>query len=104
MGRPKKTQTVSKKTVGRPRTVNQETFEEEVQIGNQKTFLVLTDKLWFTDNHRIKVGKSMSEIMSGETLTIEIKEILIGENYKTWTIVIDTEGKYYLLKTSKELK
>ena len=102
MGRPKKIQTVNK-TVGRPLTVNQETVEKN-QTGNQKSFLVLTDKLWFTDKHKIKVGNSMSEIMSGETLTIEIKEILIGENYKTWTIVIDTEGKYYLLKTSRELK
>jgi len=100
MSRQKKTQPV-KRTVGtRNRTVNQET----VQIDSQKTFLVLTDKMWFTDKNKIKVGKSMSEILSGETQTIDIKEILVGENYKTWTIVIDMEDKYYLLKTSKELK
>jgi hypothetical protein len=100
MSRQKKTQPV-KRTVGRKtRTVNQETVENE----SQKTFLVLTDKMWFTDKNKIKVGKSMSEILSGETQIIDIKEILVGENYKTWTIVIDTEDKYYLLKTSKELK
>jgi len=71
---------------------------------SKKTFSVLTDKMWFTDKDKIKVGNSMSEIISGKTQTIDIKEILVGENYKTWNIVIDKEDKYYLLKTSKELK
>ena len=102
MGR-KKVQPV-KKTVGRkPRTVNQETVTENVETEN-KTFLVLTDKLWFIDKEQIKVGKSMSEILSGVNQEIDIKEILVGENYKTWTIVIDTEDKMFLLKTSKQLK
>ena len=102
MGR-KKVQPV-KKTVGRkPRTVNQEIITETVETEN-KTFLVLTDKLWFIDKEQIKVGKSMSEILSGVNQEIDIKEILVGENYKTWTIVIDTEDKMFLLKTSKQLK
>ena len=71
---------------------------------SQKTFSVLTDKMWFIDKDKIKVGNSMSEIISGKTQTIDIKEILVGENYKTWNIVIDKDDKYYLLKTSKELK
>jgi len=103
MSRTKKTSTV-KKTVGRkPRTVNQETVTETVETKEQKTFLVLTDKLWFIDKQKIKVGNSMSEMMSGETQTIDIKEILVGENFRTWTIVIDKEDNYYLLKTSKKL-
>jgi len=77
---------------------------EKTKKENQKTFSVLTDKMWFIDKDKIKVGNNMSEIISGKTQTIDIKEILIGENYKTWNIVIDKEDKYYLLKTSKELK
>ena len=104
MGRPKKILTENRKSVGRPpRTVNYETVEKENQIVNRKSFLILTDKLWFIDKEKIKVGESMSEIMSGETLTINIKEILVGENFKTWTLIIDKEGKIYLLKTSKKL-
>jgi len=100
----KKVQPV-KRTVGRkPRTVNQEIITETVETESQKTFLILTDKMWFTDKNKIKVGNSMSGILSGETTVIDTKEIFVGENYKTWTIVIDTEDKMYLLKTSKELK
>ena len=103
MSRTKKTSTV-KKTVGRKlRTVNQETVTETVETKEQKTFLVLTDKLWFIDKQKIKVGNSMSEMMSGETQTIDIKKILVGENFRTWTIVIDKEDNYFLLKTSKKL-
>jgi hypothetical protein len=42
--------------------------------------------------------------MSGESETVEVKEILHGDQYKTWILVIDTADKIYLLKTSKELK
>jgi len=97
----KKVQPV-KKTVGRkPRTVK-ETVMETVETEN-KTFQILTDKLWFTEKDKIKIGESMSDFMSGETDTIDIKEILVGENFKTWTLIIDKEGKIYLLKTSKKL-
>jgi len=102
MGRPKKTQTVNRETVSRKqRTVKLET--ENAETENRKTFLILTDKLWFIENDKIKIGETMSDFMSGNLMTIEVKEILIGENYKTWTLAIDKENKYFLLKTSKKL-
>jgi hypothetical protein len=101
MGR-KPVQTVKRKTHS-VSTENQETLPVSTE-NQKKTFLVLTDKLWFTDGHKIKVGESMSEIMSGKVKIIDIKEILVGENYNTWKIIVDKEDKIYLLKTSRELK
>ena len=101
MSRTKKVQPV-KKTVGRkPRTVK-ETVMETVETEN-KTFQILTDKLWYTEKDKIKIGESMSDFMSGDLTTLDVKEILVGENFKTWTLVIDNEDNYYLLKTSKKL-
>ena len=71
---------------------------------NQKTFSDLTTKSWFTDGQSIKIGDDFSKIMSGEFLTLEVKEILIGEHFQTWKLVITTDDKFYLLKTSRELK
>jgi len=71
---------------------------------NQKKYSDLTTKMWFTDKDKIKVGESMADILSGKVLIIDVKEILVGENYQTWKIVIDKEDKIYLLKTSRELK
>jgi len=71
---------------------------------NQKTFTVLLTKAWFVDGQKIKVGENLSEIMSGKCQIIEIKEILIGDKFKTWKIAIDKEDKILLLKTNKELK
>jgi hypothetical protein len=101
MGR-KPVQTVKRKTRS-VSTENQETLPVSTE-NQKKTFLVLTDKLWFTDGQKIKVGESMSGIMSGEVKIIDIKEILAGENYNTWKIIVDKEDKIYLLKTSRELK
>jgi len=56
------------------------------------------------ENKNIKVGDNISKIMSSECETLEVKEILHGEPYKTWKIVIDNNDKIYLLKTSRELK
>ena len=71
---------------------------------NQKTFSDLTTKSWFTDGQSIKIGDDFSKIMSGEFLTLEVKETLIGEQVNTWKIVITTDDKTYLLKSSRELK
>jgi hypothetical protein len=71
---------------------------------NQKTFSDLTLKSWFMDKTNIKVGESFSKMMSGESLTLDVKEILFGSPYKTWIVVITKDEKVYLLKSSRELK
>ncbi|MDR0502005.1 MAG: hypothetical protein LBH16_01660 [Treponema sp.] len=77
---------------------------KKTESENQKKYSDLTTKMWFTDKDKIKVGESMADILSGKVLIIDVKEILVGENYQTWKIVIDKEDKIYLLKTSRELK
>jgi hypothetical protein len=76
------------------------------KIENDKTFFDWTNKSWIIENENkvIKTGDTALKIMSGESQTIEIKEVLYGDQYKTWILVIDTADKIYLLKTSKELK
>ena len=75
------------------------------QNENIKTFSDFQVKSWFLDeNKNIKVGDNISKIMSGDCLTLEVKEILHGDPYKTFRIVIDNNDKVYLLKTSRELK
>ena len=71
---------------------------------NQKTFFDLTRKLWFTDGNKIKVGENMSELMSGKGQILDVKEIVIGDPFQTWKIVITTDDKINLLKTSREIK
>jgi hypothetical protein len=77
---------------------------KKTKIENQKTFSDLTNKSWFFDEENIKVGDNFPKIMSGESLTLEVKEILEGNPFHTWKIVITTDEKIYLLKTSRELK
>ena len=75
------------------------------QNENIKTFSDFQVKSWFLDeNKNIKVGDNISKIMSGDCLTLEVKEVLHGDPYKTFRIVIDKDDKVYLLKTSRELK
>ena len=71
---------------------------------NEKTFSDLTNKSWFKEGEIIKVGDSFPQIMTGESQTIEVKEILVGNQYQTWKVVIDKDDKVYLLKSSRELK
>ena len=71
---------------------------------NQKLFSDLSNKSWFIDNNNIKVGDNFSKIMSGESLTIEVKDILVGDPYQTFKIVLSNDDKIYLLKSSRELK
>jgi len=74
------------------------------KIENQKTFSDFTNKSWFMDKDNVKVGESISKILAGECQTIEVKDILFGEQFQTWRIVVDKTDKIYLLKTSRELK
>jgi hypothetical protein len=71
---------------------------------NVKTFFDWAWKSWIKEDNKIKIGDTALKIMSGESETVEVKEILHGDQYKTWILVIDTADKIYLLKTSKELK
>jgi hypothetical protein len=74
------------------------------KIENQKTFSDFTNKSWFMDKDNVKVGESISKILAGESQTLEVKDILFGDKFQTWKIVIDKTDKIYLLKTSRELK
>lgn len=71
---------------------------------NVKTFFDWTHKSWLREENKIKVGDTALKIMGGGGDTLEVKEILYGDQYKTWVLVIDTADKTYLLKTSRELK
>ena len=71
---------------------------------NQKVFFDFTQKTWITDGQKIKIGENPLDIISGKTKTLDVKEILFGDTFQTWKIVIDREDKTYLLKSSKELK
>jgi hypothetical protein len=71
---------------------------------NEKTFTDLTQKSWFADGQKIKIGESLANILSGKVEQIETKEILDGEKSKTWKIAISKDDKIYLLKASRELK
>ena len=74
------------------------------KIVNGKTFSDLTNKSWFKDGDNIKVGDSFSKMLAGESKLLEVKEVLYGEQFQTWIIVITKDEKIYLLKTSRELK
>ncbi|AEF84686.1 hypothetical protein TREPR_1429 [Treponema primitia ZAS-2] len=70
-----------------------------------KTFSDYQIKSWFQDESKnIKVEDTVSKIISGDCKTLEVKEILHGNPYPTWRLVITTNDKIYLLKTSRELK
>ena len=74
------------------------------KIENENTFSDLTIKSWFKDGENIKVGDNFPKIISGEFQTLEVKEVLSGNQYQTWKIVIDKNDKIHLLKSSRELK
>jgi hypothetical protein len=74
------------------------------QNENIKMFSDFQNKSWIQDDKTIKIGDSASKIMTGESQALEIKEVLHGNPYKTFRIVITTDDKIYLLKTSRELK
>ncbi|MDR2601019.1 MAG: hypothetical protein LBC53_00995, partial [Spirochaetaceae bacterium] len=62
------------------------------QNENIKTFSDFQVKSWFFDGtNNIKVGDNISKIMSGDCQTLEVKEVLHGDPYKTFRIVITTD-------------
>jgi len=79
-------------------------MRNKTETENEKTFSDFTNKSWFKDGDIIKVGDSFPDIMKGGCETIEVKEVLSGEQYRTWKIAIDKEGKIHLLKSSRELR
>ena len=74
------------------------------KIENERTFSDMSNKWWFKDGDNIKVGDNFQKIMNGESLTLEVKDILSGNPYQTFTIVITKDEKIYLLKSTRELK
>jgi len=74
------------------------------QNENEKTFSDLTNKSWFKDGDTIKVGDSLTQIMTNEFQSVEVKDIFVGDTFRTWKIVIDKADKIYLLKSSRELR
>jgi hypothetical protein len=92
-----------KRTTRSVSTRNQDTILVSTE-NQKKTFSDLTNKSWFTEGEKIKVGENLPELLSGKGKILEVKEILIGDVFKSWKIVIDTEEKIHLLKSSRELK
>ena len=91
--------------MGRKKKVEKKIVKKiEKKIEDVRTFSDFTNKFWFIDGDNIKVGDGFSEIMSGEFEILEIKELLSGEQFNTWRIVITTDDNIYLLKTSKKFK
>ena len=74
------------------------------QNESEKTFSDLTNKSWFKDGDTIKVGDSLTQIMTNEFQSVEVKDIFVGDTFRTWKIVIDKADKIYLLKSSRELR
>jgi hypothetical protein len=49
-----------------------------------------THRSWLmeTDGRRVKVGDTAGKIMAGEYETLEVKEMLYGDTFNTWRILI----------------
>ena len=77
--------------------------KKKVEVEDEKKFTDLTQKSWFRTGDSIKVGDNFSEIHEGRYSTLDIKEIYSGDPLQTWVIIIDSDDKIYLLKSSKNL-
>jgi hypothetical protein len=71
---------------------------------DRKKFNDLTFKSWVMDEGILKVGESGVKLMKGDCETLEIKDTYYGEPSNTWRIVITTDDKLHLLKSSREVK
>jgi hypothetical protein len=71
--------------------------------GETREFHDFTEKAWYMKDGMIKAGDGFSEIMEGQSVAIEVKEVFYGAVVKTWLIVIARDEKVYLFKTSKDL-
>ena len=78
--------------------------KKKIENENVKSFSDLSNKSWFMDGENIRVGENLSKIMAGESVSLNVKEILSGNPYQTWKVVIDKNDKIHLLKSSRELK
>jgi hypothetical protein len=81
-------------------------MKKKIDGENVKKFSDFSNKSWIMENdsQTINVADSALKLMKGEADTIEVKDILHGDPWQTWRIVIDNNDKLYLLKTSRELK
>jgi hypothetical protein len=58
---------------------------------------------WFIENNELRIGKSLSDFLKGETENFQIKTIhLCDEKY--WKLAETTDGKFVLLNRNKFLK
>jgi len=78
--------------------------KKKIQSENVKTFSDLTNKSWFKDGDNIKVGDSFPKIMNNDFDALEVKEVLFGNQFQTWIVVITKDDKIHILKSSRELK
>jgi hypothetical protein len=79
-------------------------MKKKINDDNLKKFSDYSNKSWVIEDKTIKTGDSALKIMSGVVETIEVKDILYGDPWQTFCIVIDQNEKVFLLKTSRELK
>jgi len=73
---------------------------------NVKKFQDMTNSSWLmeTNGKSIRIAENAAKIISGDCKTIAIKEMLVGEQRKTWRIVNTADGNTILLLSSRELK
>ena len=66
----------------------------------------MTHRAWVTetDGKHIKIGDTTAKVMAGACETLEIREMLYGEPFNAWRILVTADGNVHLLKFSKELK
>jgi hypothetical protein len=81
-------------------------MKKKLDNENVKKFSDLSNKSWLVENDgkTINTAESALNLMKGEGSKIEVKEILHGDPWQTWRIIIDQNDKVFLLKTSRELK
>ena len=81
-------------------------MKKKLNDENVKKFSDFSNKSWLVENDSqiINVADSALQLMKGEVTKIEVKEILHGDPWQTWRIIIDKNDNIFLLKTSRELK
>ena len=81
-------------------------MKKKIENENVRKFSDFSNKSWLVENdgQTINVAESALKLMKGESSKIEVKEILHGDPWQTWRIIIDQNDKLFLLKTSRELK
>ena len=73
---------------------------------NVRKFKDMTHRAWVieTDEKHVKIGDTTAKIMAGDCETLEIREMLYGEPFNAWRILVTADGTVHLLKSSRELK